>query len=364
MVRRPNLPTVPGVLTATEVAHTAAAIARAQEPSGALPWFSGGHVDAWNHVEAAMALSVGGLFAEADAAYEWSRRTQATDGSWPAQLRTGRVEDATADTNFCAYIAVGVWHHFLITGNQDFAHRMWPVVRRAMDFVLGLQVGRGEIGWARTTAGETVHDALLSGCSSIHHSLRCALALAAWAGQPQPEWEVALGELGHVIRDHRESFMDKSRYSMDWYYPVLGGAVRGDAGRYLLDTRWSDFVVDGLGARCVDDHPWVTGAETCELALSLDAIGERTHARDMLAVMQHLRDPDGSYWTGLVYTDGLRWPEERTTWTGAAVLLAADALAGATSASGIFRGEELPMGLATDDARCGCRSLHASGVPG
>ena len=41
--------------------------------------------------------------------------------------------------------------------------------------------------------------------------------------------------------------------------------------------------------------------------------------------MQHLRDDDGSYWTGLVFADGVRWPVERTTWTAAAVVLAADA---------------------------------------
>jgi hypothetical protein len=52
--------------------------------------------------------------------------------------------------------------------------------------------------------------------------------------------------------------------------------------------------------------------------------------------MQHLRDDDGAYWTGLVFADGKRWPVERTTWTAAAVVLAADALSGATPASGLF----------------------------
>ncbi|MFD4431421.1 prenyltransferase, partial [Nocardia sp. NPDC058497] len=53
--------------------------------------------------------------------------------------------------------------------------------------------------------------------------------------------------------------------------------------------------------------------------------------------VQHMRDPDGSYWTGLVFTDGKRWPEERTTWTAAAVVLAADALSRTSTANGIFR---------------------------
>ena len=39
-------------------------------------------------------------------------------------------------------------------------------------------------------------------------------------------------------------------------------------------------------------------------------------------LVEYLRERDGSYWTGLVYSDGKRWPVERTTWTGAAVVLA------------------------------------------
>ena len=70
----------------------------------------------------------------------------------------------------------------------------------------------------------------------------------------------------------------------------------------------------------------MTGAETCELVLALDAIGQTARAHEQFAAMHHLREEDGSYWTGLVFADGKRWPEERTTWTGGAMILAADAL--------------------------------------
>ena len=72
---------------------------------------------------------------------------------------------------------------------------------------------------------------------------------------------------------------------MDWYYPILGGALRGRAADARIDERWGDFVVDGLGIRCVDDRPWVTGAETCELVLALDALGDRD--RSARAVRHH-----------------------------------------------------------------------------
>ena len=340
------------MLGAEQVRATAESIAATQESSGARPWFVGGHTDPWDHVENAMALTVGGLWEEARAAFAWCRRTQRADGSWPIQFRAGVVEDANSDSNFCAYVATGVWHHLLVTADRDFAETMWPVVAKAIDFCVTLQLDDGEIAWARSDAG-IIAEALLTGSASVYHSMRCALALASYLDQPQPEWEVALGLLGHAITDHPECFSLKDTHAMEWYYPVLGGALRGEAARSRIDERWDRFVVPGLGIRCVDHRPWVTGAETCELVMALDAIGERARAREQFAAMQHLREHDGSYWTGLVFADGKRWPEERSTWTGAAVVLAADALARATPANGIFRGVGLPRGLERD-VDCAC----------
>jgi hypothetical protein len=226
------------------------------------------------------------------------------------------------------------------------------VVTKAVDFVLDMQLNGGEISWARSPSG-LEPEALLTGCASIYHSLRCALALADYFRDPQPEWELAVGRLGHVIAEHPDVFLAKDRWSMEWYYPVLGGAVRGAAARSRIDERWDDFVVPGLGIRCVDDRPWVTGAETCELVMALDAIGDSARAHEQFASMHHLREEDGSYWTGLVYADGKRWPVERTTWTGGAMILAADALSRTTAANGIFRGVDLPRGLEGEyDCEC------------
>ena len=121
-----DIPHVPGVFTAEQCLQTAESIAATQESSGAIPWSVGGHTDPWDHIENAMALTVAGLLDSARAAFEWSRTTQRADGTWPIQLRDGVVEDANSDSNFCAYIATGVWHHVLVTGDRVFAEQMWP----------------------------------------------------------------------------------------------------------------------------------------------------------------------------------------------------------------------------------------------
>ena len=351
------------LLTPTQVRRSGAALASVQEPDGAIPWTPGGQADVWNHVEAAMALLVADRLVEVDRAWAWVRRTQRTDGSWPLKVVGGAVEDASGESNMAAYVAVGVWHHWLVRRERGFVTAHWPLVRRALDFVCGLQLSFGGIAWSQEWhAGEpaTVNaDALLAGSSSIHHALRAGLTLAELLDDPQPEWELTAGRLGHAVREHRDRFLDKSTFAMDWYYPVLGGAVRDDAGRALIGSRWDDFVVPGLGVRCVDTNAWVTGAETCELALALDALGDRERAGALFADAQHLRQPDGSYWTGSVYPDRVAWPAEHTAFTTAAALLADDALADRTGGSGFVRGTGLvaepePLGL-----ECGCASAEA-----
>ncbi len=359
-----RVPSLSGVLTAAEVAETAASIVAMQEPDGAVPWTIGAHVDVWNHVEAAMALLAAGEVEASEHAYDWCRRTQRADGSWAMRTVGGEVEDASGETNMSAYLAVGVWHHWLLRRDHAFVERLWPVVRRALDFVEGMQLPFGGIAWSQEWddgAPATVNgEALLAGSSSIYQSLRAGVALAELVGDPQPAWELAGGRLGHALREHRDLFLDKGTFAMDWYYPVLGGAVRGAAGRALIDARWDDFVVPGLGIRCVDTNPWVTGAETCELVLALDALGDRARAVRLLTDVQHLRDTGGRYWTGFVYPDDVIWPAEHTTYTAAAVVLAVDALAGTdgdgTAGSGIMRGDTLIGDFPELDLECGCAS--------
>lgn len=352
---------LPGVLTTGQAAETVDGILAVQRPDGAIPWFRGHHLDPWDHTEAAMALDAAGEHEHAEDAYNWLATHQNEDGSWYAAYQDGdaaRPTDRGRESNFCAYVAVGVWHHYLSTGDDAFVDRLWPTVHAAMEFVLALQQPGGQIGWKREAAedgGAIVKDALLTGSSSIHQALRCALAIAEHREEPQPDWELATGELGHAIRRHPERFLDKSRYSMDWYYPVLTGALRGPRALERIAEGWSRFVVPGLGVRCVVPNPWVTGGETAELALALWAVGESDRAVQLLIDMQHLRAEDGLYWTGYVFEDRAVWPVERTAWTAAAVLLAVAALGGDEATTAVFSGERLPVGLVPEGSgRTGC----------
>ncbi|GAA2837207.1 prenyltransferase [Kitasatospora sp. CM 4170] len=345
-----------GVLDAEQAAGTVRSILAEQQGDGAIPWFTGHHLDPWDHTEAAMALDTAGEHAAAEAAYRWLADRQNADGSWYAAYGyghggpDGEVVNAAKETNFCAYVAVGVWHHHLSTGDDAFLEWIWPVVRRALDFIVGLRLPGGPIAWRVAENGEATDEALLTGSSSILHALRCGLAIADYLEEPQPDWELAAGRLRHAIAHHPERFLDKDRFSMDWYYPVLGTALRGPAALERIEREWDRFVVPGLGVRCVSDRPWVTGGESAELALALWAVGESDRAVDILRwIQKHLRHTDGSYWTGYVFEDDAIWPEERTTWTAGALLLAVAALGGDPATVAVFGGDDLPTGLVVQD---------------
>ncbi|MBN2398532.1 MAG: phenyltransferase domain-containing protein [Deltaproteobacteria bacterium] len=312
-------------------------IAGLQRESGEIPWSEGGKTDPWDHIESAMGLAVAGYIDEARRAYEWMKRTQLDDGSWWAAVRDGVPEDRRKDANFSSYMAVGVFHHYLITNDRAFLRDMWPTVSAGIDYALGLQAPTGEIYWSTDAGGAVDRMALLTGSSSIYMSIKCALAIASRLGEDRPDWQEALERLGNAIRTLPNHFnMIKSRYSMDWYYPVLCGAVTGAEAHKRIDKSWGKFVEPGWGVRCVSDRPWATMAETSELVLALAAVERFEEARLVFGYLEGKRYDDGSYWMGVTFPDSVIWPEERTSWTAAAVLLAYDALNGLTPASCLF----------------------------
>tara|TARA_A100001035_G_scaffold39263_1_gene26727 strand:- start:76 stop:600 length:525 start_codon:yes stop_codon:yes gene_type:complete len=118
----------------------------------------------------------------------------------------------------------------------------------------------------------------------------------------------------------------KERYSMDWYYPILSGAFSKSDSIELIRDKWNEFVVEGLGCKCVKEEPWVTAAESAELALALTKIGLKNEAEKILQDTFNLIDDDGLLWTGYVFKDKKFWPIEKPSWTMGAAILAGNAL--------------------------------------
>jgi len=320
-----------------DVAAVTRCIAATQKENGEIPWSKGDKTDPWDHVEAAMGLTIGGEYGRARQAFEWMRRMQLEDGSWYSAYRNGQPEDRTRDTNMATYIAVGLYHYYLITGDDGFIDAMWETVRRAIDFALPFQQPGGEFFWAQSPEGIVEPKALLTGSSSVFMSLKCAVSLAIVLEKEHTAWVRAMVTLKDALANRLHLFdQSKSRFSMDGFYPILTGAVTGSAAQQRIEDCLTRYFVAGQGVKCVDDEPWITIAETSELCLAIAAAGDRRRAARIFGLLRDYRYADGSYWCGFTIPERTIWPEEKIAWTNAVVLMAADAIYRLTPAAGLF----------------------------
>ncbi len=250
-------PSSSGVLTAAQVAETAASIAAMQEPDGAVPWTVGEHTDVWNHVEAAMALLVGG---EVEAA------ERPTTGAWRTQRARRLVADE--DRRRRGRGPQRRDQHVGLPRGRGLAPLAGAPRRGVRAPACGPSYAAASTSWSgcscpsaaspgrrsgTTARPATVNEeALLAGSSSIYQSLRAGVALAELMDEPQPEWELAGGRLGHALREHRDLFLDKST--------VLDGLVlprprrcrpRASRPRRCSPRAGTRSSIAGLGIRCV-----------------------------------------------------------------------------------------------------------------
>ena len=312
-----------------------------QNMDGSIPWEFEKKLDPWDHIEAAMGLSIGRKKEESEKAFIWLRDNQLSDGSWYAEYLNSIPATKRRETNFSAYIATGLWHYYLIFEDKDFIETMLPTLAKALDFVLSMQTEGGDIYWATEEGKEILDDSLITGSSSIYKSLECAAATFDIFDKPIESILVSMNKLKMSINNNPQrydrSWESKSRYSMDWYYPILCGIYDKEKSIEEINSKWAEFIVKGMGCKCVKEEPWVTVAESSELVTALVKIGLYNEAETLFNSLHQWRDEkDGLYWTGYVYADKKFWPVEKPTWTAGAVLLAADALYKFTPGSELF----------------------------
>ena len=316
-------------------------ILKVQNQDGSIPWEENKKLDPWDHIEAAMGLSVAGKKEEAESAFLWLKENQLSDGSWYSEYLMSSPVTKRKETNFSAYIATGLWHYYLIFEDKNFLKFMLPTITKSVNFVTSMQTEQGDIYWASEEDKEILDDSLITGSSSIYKSLECASAIFNLLGESSLRADISKKNLKNSILNNPERYdrnwESKSRYSMDWYYPILCGIYDDKKSIKDIETKWSKFIVDDMGCKCVEEEPWVTVAESSELVLALVKIGLREEALKIFNSLHQWRDTqDGLYWTGYVYKDKKFWPVEKPTWTAGAVLLAADALYEFTPGSELF----------------------------
>lgn len=222
-----------------------------------------------------------------------------------------------------------MWHHFKNFNDKNFLDEFWPVLDAAIEFTLSAQSEHGDFFWAKDNKN-WLDDSLKTGCSSIYMSLLCYKKIAYEINKRDRVSDTQLNNLRDCLKNKPFRFdrnwESKDRYSMDWYYPILSGALSKSDSIELIRDKWKEFVVEGLGCKCVKEEPWVTAAESAELVLALTKIGLKNDAEKILQDTFNLIDDDGLLWTGYVFKDKKFWPIEKPSWTMGAAILAGNAI--------------------------------------
>ncbi|MDA8526391.1 prenyltransferase, partial [Gammaproteobacteria bacterium] len=255
--------------------------------SGAIPSNQDGSHDPWDHLEAVMGLTTLGYNTQALKGLHWMSANQNEDGSWYNLYKDEEPLELNKQTNHASYIAVAVWHFYLINNDVNFLQEFWEPVKKGILFSLSLQHSNGAIAWNIDEFETIDEDYLLTGCSSTAKSLECAIAICQVLGRHnyESEWKIAHSKLITALENPSEIFdlqKDRSRFSMDWYYPILGGINSKQRIAALITKIQDSFWVEGLGIKCVSDEPWVTVAETSECSIAYKKIGEDKIALELL----------------------------------------------------------------------------------
>tara|TARA_B100000123_G_scaffold53764_1_gene37074 strand:- start:5106 stop:6167 length:1062 start_codon:yes stop_codon:yes gene_type:complete len=316
-----------------------------QYKSGAIPSNEDGTHDPWDHIESIMGLNIYKDIEASKSAFNWLTHHQNSDGSWYAKYYKTDAIEKNKPTHFSPYIAVAALHFFRIFKDINFLQSIWSSIELAVNFSVELQQDNGTIPWSINNNSQIENDYLLTGCSSILKSIECGIALSKILNETEniEKWKKAHLLLSNAIQDPDGKFdliKDRKRFSMDWYYPILSGCLKQDEKSHYINKIFKDFYLDGIGIKCVIEEPWVTVAETSEFILALMCAGYDDEAKRLLFDVINISDEEGIPFMGWQYEQNIFWPEEKPSWTAAALMLSADCVFDYSDASDLFKSDQ------------------------
>lgn len=315
------------MLTQYQLTQTGNSIRAIQCESGLIPWFYGGHIDPWNHIEAAIALSITDEQSRALAALDGLIALQNSDGSFCHYYLNHGVKEPNRDPNVISYIALGVLAMGCFLDSFDL-ERYFGAVTRAIDFVVSVQRSDGGFPMLVTPDGQSHPQTLLAGGCSILVSLEAANYLASQLDFEAPRWKEAELDLVEYLTVTKNNIADKSNWAMDWYYPALTGLSRFDTtvnfgSAAELTEGIPQFIDFNYGVRCISNKSWYTAAETAEAAIAFSLAGMDDIATRIFSSTEGFRTEYGSYLTGVTIPEGRSFPGgECSTYSAAAVVIA------------------------------------------
>jgi len=285
-----------------------------QSSSGAIFWDEKGKCDPWDHCECLIALAIYEEWEHFWRGVNWFITNLNEDGLIYAEFQNEKPSKLHYESHHAPYIIMPLIQASLIDKEQDYkkilTNEQLLKLENIFEVLDDFKDEDGYFYWAKDSNG-------YSDNSLITASMSIFLSLIA-KDKSFPKFNTEMWQ-----EKFNRDGVDRSRFSMDFYYPFLAG-IKNNKKEFLdlLDN----YYVKGLGVKCVAEEPWVTIAESSECVISALIHDNEYIAKEIFNDIQQFQNKDGIFPTGYQYNMGIFWPEENSTWTNAAVIIAAHAL--------------------------------------
>jgi len=285
-----------------------------QSSSGAIFWDEKGKCDPWDHCECLIALAIYEEWEYFWKGVNWFFANLNKDGLIYAEFQNEKPSKLHYESHHAPYIIMPLIQASLIDKEQDYkkilTNEQLLKLENIFEVLDDFKDEDGYFYWAKDSNG-------YSDNSLITASMSIFLSLVA-KDKSFPKFNTEMWQ-----EKFNRDGVDRSRFSMDFYYPYLAG-IKNNKKEFLdlLDN----YYVKGLGVKCVAEEPWVTIAESSECVISALIHDNENIAKKIFNDIQQFQNKDGIFPTGYQYDMEIFWPEENSTWTNAAVIIAAHAL--------------------------------------
>ena len=293
-----------------------------QKNDGEILWDGKGKWDFWDHCECLIALSI---YKEWDAfrkGLDFCLSKVNEEGLVKSQYINGKVSQNYFEAHHAPYIFLPLLQKYLIDNDVNYLLKYRSEIHQIYKGTLKFKDADGFYHWALDQNG-LADDSLVTSSCSLELSRRAYNKICRLI---QDEDLIDTDKIISETKLNSNKFdrggIDRSRFSMDSYYPILCNCgTKEDAIKTL-----NKFYVNGLGIKCVEEEPWVTFAESSECIMALYKMGLKEEAKKIFDEVMKQKNTKGYFPTGYQYELDVYWPEENSTWTNAAVIMAADCI--------------------------------------
>ena len=293
-----------------------------QNKEGAILWDKKGKWDIWDHCECLIALAIYEEWEAFDKGIRYCMKLINEEGLVKSEFINNKVTKNFYEAHHAPYIFLPLLQKYYIDADKEYLESFKKEIQKINQ---GLQNFKGEDGfyfWALDKNGYADNSLITSTCS-IELSRRAFNGICSIIGDENLiDPAVVISKTQLVSKRFNRDGIDRSRFSMDSYYPLLCGCGNEMQAKEVLKK----FYVEGLGVKCVIEEPWVTLAESSEFIIALFKVGMKSEALKIFSEIMQFKNNDGYFPTGYQYELDIFWPEENSTWTNAAIIMAADCL--------------------------------------